>query len=115
MIAPIYCILVAAGLAGSTSLPSWVALPLSLGWACSLLISVALEEHEWMEACWGSEHNRVFPSRLMQDSYSPKVSLHVPCYNEPSDMVILTLDALQRLDYPDFEVLVIDNNTQDPG
>ncbi|WP_122744692.1 glycosyltransferase, partial [Pseudomonas viridiflava] len=76
---------------------------------------LALEVHEWMEACWGSEHNRVFPSRLMQDSYSPKVSLHVPCYNEPSDMVILTLDALQRLDYPDFEVLVIDNNTQDPG
>ncbi|WP_241088132.1 glycosyltransferase family 2 protein [Pseudomonas viridiflava] len=114
VIAPIYCILVAAGLAGSASLPSWVALPLSLGWACSLLISVALEVHEWMEACWGSEHNRVFPSRLMQDSYSPKVSLHVPCYNEPSDMVILTLDALHRLDYPDFEVLVIDNNTQDP-
>ncbi|MET0091729.1 MAG: glycosyltransferase family 2 protein [Candidatus Thiodiazotropha sp.] len=29
-------------------------------------------------------------------------------------MMIETLDALARLDYPNFEVLVIDNNTQDP-
>ncbi|WP_459203312.1 glycosyltransferase, partial [Pseudomonas fragariae (ex Marin et al. 2024)] len=40
---------------------------------------------------------------------------HVPCYNEPPDMVKRTLDSLQTLDYPDFEVLVIDNNTQDPA
>ena len=43
----------------------------------------------------------------------PKVSIHVPAYNEPPDMLIETLDALARLDYPDFEVLVIDNNTRD--
>ena len=43
----------------------------------------------------------------------PKVSVHVPAYNEPAAMVIETLDAMARLDYPDFEVLVIDNNT--PG
>jgi len=49
------------------------------------------------------------PARL------PKVSVHVPCYNEPPEMVIETLKALERLDYPDFEVLVIDNNTKDPA
>jgi exo-beta-1,3-glucanase (GH17 family) len=43
----------------------------------------------------------------------PKVSIHVPAYNEPADMLIRTLDALARLDYPDFEVLLIDNNTKD--
>jgi len=41
------------------------------------------------------------------------VSIHVPAYNEPADMMIETLDALAKLDYPDFEVLVIDNNTRD--
>jgi cellulose synthase/poly-beta-1,6-N-acetylglucosamine synthase-like glycosyltransferase len=41
------------------------------------------------------------------------VSIHVPAYNEPPAMLIETLDALARLDYPDFEVLVIDNNTRD--
>ncbi len=45
----------------------------------------------------------------------PKVSLHVPICNEPPQMVRQTLDALARLDYPDFEVLVVDNNTMDPG
>jgi len=45
--------------------------------------------------------------------FLPRVSLHVPAYNEPPEMVIETLDALSRLDYPDFEVLLIDNNTRD--
>ena len=43
----------------------------------------------------------------------PKVSIHVPAYNEPPEMVIETLDALARLDYANLEVLVIDNNTRD--
>ena len=47
------------------------------------------------------------------DSRCRKVSIHVPAYNEPPEMLIETLDALARLDYPDFEVLVIDNNTKD--
>jgi cellulose synthase/poly-beta-1,6-N-acetylglucosamine synthase-like glycosyltransferase len=45
--------------------------------------------------------------------YFPKVSLHVPAYNEPPEMVIKTLDALAKLDYPDYEVIMIDDNTQD--
>ncbi|HEV8121395.1 MAG TPA: glycosyltransferase [Candidatus Polarisedimenticolia bacterium] len=43
--------------------------------------------------------------------WSPRVSIHVPAYNEPPEMVIETLDALSRLDYPDYEVVVIDDNT----
>lgn len=39
--------------------------------------------------------------------------MHVPCHAEPPHIVISTLDCLTRLDYPDFEVLVIDNNTTD--
>lgn len=34
------------------------------------------------------------------DAYRPKVSIHVPCYNEPPAMVKQTLDALANLDYP---------------
>lgn len=45
----------------------------------------------------------------------PKVSLHVPTYAEPPELVIATLDALAQLRYPNFEALVIDNNTQDPA
>jgi cellulose synthase/poly-beta-1,6-N-acetylglucosamine synthase-like glycosyltransferase len=46
-------------------------------------------------------------------SFSPKVSIHVPCYAEPPDIVLKTLKSLSKLDYPNYEVLVIDNNTQD--
>jgi len=42
----------------------------------------------------------------------PKVSIHLPCHNEPPDMVILTLNSLAALDYQNFEVLVLDNNTE---
>lgn len=45
----------------------------------------------------------------------PMVSVHVPCYAEPPDVVVATLNTLNRLDYDDFEVIVVDNNTKDPG
>ncbi|MGN6515763.1 MAG: glycosyltransferase family 2 protein [Rhizomicrobium sp.] len=44
---------------------------------------------------------------------APRVSIHVPCYNEPPAMVMETIDALARLDYENFEVIVLDNNTPD--
>ncbi|TFH80697.1 MULTISPECIES: glycosyltransferase [Pseudomonas] len=47
------------------------------------------------------------------NSVRPMVSIHVPCYAEPPDLVIGTLKAISRLDYENFEVLVIDNNTKD--
>ena len=45
----------------------------------------------------------------------PKVSIHVPAYREPPDMLKQTLDAVARLDYPNFECVVIINNTPDPS
>lgn len=42
------------------------------------------------------------------------VSIHLACCKEPPDMVILTLDSLAQLNYPNFEVIVVDNNTPDP-
>jgi cellulose synthase/poly-beta-1,6-N-acetylglucosamine synthase-like glycosyltransferase len=43
----------------------------------------------------------------------PFVCLQVPCYNEPPDMVIETLQSLRAIDYPRFEIQVIDDNTDD--
>jgi cellulose synthase/poly-beta-1,6-N-acetylglucosamine synthase-like glycosyltransferase len=45
----------------------------------------------------------------------PKVSFHVPCYAEPPEVVCATLDALSQIRYPNFEVLLVDNNTRDPA
>ena len=46
---------------------------------------------------------------------APKVSIHVPAYFEPVEMMKQTLDAVSRLDYPNFECVVIINNTPDPA
>ncbi|HUL48038.1 MAG TPA: glycosyltransferase [Steroidobacteraceae bacterium] len=85
---------------------------LLLGMLGVLLVLLA-EAHEWAEAHWVAYRRRLGAPNLAPDQQQPKVSIHVPAYNEPPAMLIETLDALARLDYPDFEVLVIDNNTRD--
>jgi exo-beta-1,3-glucanase (GH17 family)/cellulose synthase/poly-beta-1,6-N-acetylglucosamine synthase-like glycosyltransferase len=52
---------------------------------------------------------------LAPDAAAPKVSIHIPAYNEPPDMLEQTLDAVARLDYPNFECVVVINNTPDPA
>ena len=47
------------------------------------------------------------------DGELPMVSLHVPAHNEPPDMVMQTQRSLLRLDYPRYEIIVIDDNTDD--
>jgi cellulose synthase/poly-beta-1,6-N-acetylglucosamine synthase-like glycosyltransferase len=46
-------------------------------------------------------------------SYRPRVSLQIAAYNEPPDMLIETIRSVEAIDYPNFEVIVIDNNTRD--
>jgi len=56
-------------------------------------------------------HSREFPE--LDPSYLPMVSLHIAAYNEPPDMLIATIKAVEQIDYPNFELVVIDNNTED--
>ena len=98
---------------------SWPMLAVSVALmiaALGVVILLLAEAHEWAEAIWIHRWRRLakapsneIPGRL------PPVSLHVPAFNEPPEMLIKTLDALANLDYPSFEVLVIDNNTKDPA
>jgi exo-beta-1,3-glucanase (GH17 family)/cellulose synthase/poly-beta-1,6-N-acetylglucosamine synthase-like glycosyltransferase len=85
---------------------------LLLGMLGVLLVLLA-EAHEWAEAHWVEYRRRLGAPILSSNASPPKVSVHVPAYNEPPAMLIETLDALARLDYPDYEVLVIDNNTRE--
>ena len=45
----------------------------------------------------------------------PKVSIHIPAHNEPVEMLKQTLDAVARLDYANFECVLVINNTPDPA
>jgi exo-beta-1,3-glucanase (GH17 family)/cellulose synthase/poly-beta-1,6-N-acetylglucosamine synthase-like glycosyltransferase len=46
---------------------------------------------------------------------APKVSIHIPAYQEPPEMLKATLDAVAQLDYPNFECILVINNTPDPA
>jgi exo-beta-1,3-glucanase (GH17 family)/cellulose synthase/poly-beta-1,6-N-acetylglucosamine synthase-like glycosyltransferase len=74
---------------------------------CLLLVT---ETVEWALSLWRGRRRAVPGGQL---ATFPKVSIHVPTYNEPPHMVMQTLDALARLDYPNFEVIILDNNTRD--
>ncbi|CRM90484.1 glycosyltransferase [Pseudomonas sp. A-RE-26] len=91
-----------------------VGILLALG-ALGVFIVLLTEAHELAEAVWTHKRRREFLPVEGDSHYRPKVSIHVPCYNEPPEMVKQTLDALAALDYPDYEVLIIDNNTKDPA
>jgi Glycosyltransferase like family 2 len=62
---------------------------------------------------WRRRITRSTPLRPVPEDELPFVSLHVPAHNEPPDMVIDTLRSLLRLDYPRYEVILIDDNTDD--
>jgi exo-beta-1,3-glucanase (GH17 family)/glycosyltransferase involved in cell wall biosynthesis len=96
----------------TTNLVAWVVL---LGAQVVLLALLLVDGFELTEVLWARERRRAFEpiKDWVPPSDAPKVSIHVPCYNEPPQMVMQTLDALAKLDYPNFEVLVIDNNTKD--
>jgi exo-beta-1,3-glucanase (GH17 family)/cellulose synthase/poly-beta-1,6-N-acetylglucosamine synthase-like glycosyltransferase len=78
-----------------------------------IIMVLLAEAHEWVEVLWVTGRRRSFNPVVVNDEDLPMVSVHVAAYNEPPDMVIETLDALSAMDYPNYEVLVIDNNTKD--
>jgi exo-beta-1,3-glucanase (GH17 family)/cellulose synthase/poly-beta-1,6-N-acetylglucosamine synthase-like glycosyltransferase len=57
----------------------------------------------------------VAPPLAPEQATAPMVSIHIPAYREPPEMLKQTLDAVARLDYPHFECIVVINNTPDPA
>lgn len=94
------------------------ALALGIGTALLIpLVVIALGRVEEIAAvAFGRKPRRLIASApLSGETYSPKVSIHIPAYREPPDMLKQTLDALARLDYPNYECVVVINNTPDPA
>jgi len=81
------------------------------------LVAIALSRMEEIAAiAFGRAPRRLANSPpLVPEGYAPKVSIHIPACREPVDMLKATLDAVARLDYPNFECVVVVNNTPDPA
>jgi exo-beta-1,3-glucanase (GH17 family)/cellulose synthase/poly-beta-1,6-N-acetylglucosamine synthase-like glycosyltransferase len=102
-----------------SGLASAVWVGLAVGQAVLLLLLLA-DSFELAETIWGRIWHR--QPQITKDNpppdepwRQPMVSLHLPICNEPPHMVRQTLEALAVLDYTNFEVLVVDNNTLDPA
>ncbi|MGE5536279.1 MAG: glycosyltransferase, partial [Acidobacteriota bacterium] len=94
------------------------AFALGLGTALLIpLIIIALARIEEIAAIvFGRKPRRLISSPpLALGSFAPKVSIHVPAYREPPEMLKQTLDAVANLNYPNFECIVVINNTPDPA
>jgi len=89
---------------------SWAVL---IGFQLVLLALLLVDGFELTEVVWANRKRAFKAQERAPGPDAPKVSIHVPCYNEPPHMVIATMDALAKLDYPNFEVLIVDNNTKD--
>ena len=81
------------------------------------LIVIALARIEEIAAiAFGRKPFRLIASPpLAAEVTAPKVSIHIPAYNEPPEMLKQTLDAIARLDYQNYECIVVINNTPDPA
>jgi cellulose synthase/poly-beta-1,6-N-acetylglucosamine synthase-like glycosyltransferase len=81
------------------------------------LVAIALARIEEIAAiAFGRGPRRLIATALPPvESFAPKVSLHVPAFREPPEMLKATLDSVARLDYPNFECVVVINNTPDPA
>ncbi len=88
-----------------------------------LLVVVALafisatllaQAFEFVERFWpGRSQPRAKVAAAIRAS-PPFISIHLDCANEPPGMVMHTVESLLALDWPAFELIVVDNNTTDP-
>jgi exo-beta-1,3-glucanase (GH17 family)/cellulose synthase/poly-beta-1,6-N-acetylglucosamine synthase-like glycosyltransferase len=77
----------------------------------AVLMIYAVEFSEVMfKGLWVRAFKRAKPLSAEQELF---VSVHLACYNEPPEMVIATIESLAKLNYTQYEVIVVDNNTKD--
>ena len=81
------------------------------------LVAIALARIEEIAAiAFGGAPRRLADAPpLVPEVFAPKVSIHIPAYREPPEMLKATLDAIARLDYPNLECVLVINNTPDPA
>src|SRR5215468_10840954 len=93
-----------------------VALGLGIVLLAPLVVIALARIEEIAVIAFGRGPQRLLAAALpAADGFGPKVSIHVPAYREPPEMLKATLDAVARLDYPNFECVVVINNTPDPA
>jgi len=92
-----------------------IALALGLVLLVPLVLIALARVQEIGAVLFGPPPSRLLASAAAAPAHAPKVSIHIPAYMEPPEMLRQTLDAVARLDYPNVECIVVINNTPDPA
>lgn len=78
----------------------------------AITLTLALAHmHESLDVVCRIHWHRLVTKLKPVPGYEPMVCLQVPAYNEPVEVVEKTLKTLAALNYSNYEVLVVDNNT----
>ncbi|MBM3488505.1 MAG: glycosyltransferase [Alphaproteobacteria bacterium] len=88
----------------------WV---IGFGLMIPLTVITVAKIHEVASVLFGERPRRLIEAQAPRIGAgpAPKVSIHIPAYREPADMVIETLNSVAALDYADFECVIVINNT----
>lgn len=76
-----------------------------------LTVITLIKVNEIFKCTIGVKPQRTIEKLKLNKNYQPFVSVHVPAYRENPKVLIETLESLMKLDYPNYEVVVIINNT----
>ncbi|MDA0998208.1 MAG: glycosyltransferase [Proteobacteria bacterium] len=110
----------AAGVAVAAHYPleNYLNVGSAIAWGVGMLLMVPLtamtlvKVHEVADVTLGRRPFRLLRPPVRAAGFKlPMVSVHIPAYREKPKMLIETLDSVSRLNYPNFEVLVVVNNT----
>ena len=106
--------LVSAPFVAYLRVTDWIAMAIFVPTLLVMVLILLAHAFEFAELFWEGSLRRSFVSRPLRDGQrQPMVSIHLACCNEPPEMVINTIKSLAQLQYANFEVLIIDNNTAD--
>lgn len=113
----------AIGAWGSSVFDYWATHYFVLGSLVAMVVGAALlvplviimkERIEELAAIlFGGAPKRLLAPGLIVPERRPLVSIHIPAYREPPEMLRQTLDSVARLDWPNLECIVVINNTPD--
>jgi len=78
-----------------------------------LIVIMKQRIEELAAILFGSAPRRLLAMPTNALEHAPFVSIHIPTCREPPEMLRETLDSVAKLDWPNFECVVVSNNTPD--
>ena len=96
-------------------LGSQIALFVGAGLLVPLVVIMKRRIEELAAILFGAKGRRLLTQGGGMPEHVPLVSIHIPACREPPEMLRQTLDAVAALNWPNFECVVVINNTPDPA